>query len=48
MKLTEEKFEKAFAGLSGQEGFPHHLGITIVRTPDEVFIEEDLRSFPLC
>ena len=47
MKLTEEKFEKAFAGLSGQEGFPHYLGTAIVRKPDEVLIEEDLRSFLL-
>ena len=47
MKFTEEKLEKAFAELLGQEGFPHHLGITISRKPDEVLIEEDLRSFLL-
>ncbi len=47
MKFTEEKLEKAFAELLGQEGFPHHLGITIARKPDEVLIEEDLRSFLL-
>jgi type I restriction enzyme R subunit len=47
MKFTEEKLEKAFAYLLGQEGFPHHLGITIARKPDEVLIEEDLRSFLL-
>jgi type I restriction enzyme R subunit len=47
MKFTEEKLEKAFADLLGQEGFPHHLGITIARKPDEVLIEEDLRSFLL-
>lgn len=45
MKFTEEKLEQAFAGLLGQEGFPHHLGISIARKPDEVLIEEDLRSF---
>jgi type I restriction enzyme R subunit len=33
MKFTEEKLEKAFAELLGQEGFPHHLGITIIRKP---------------
>ncbi|MGI6395518.1 MAG: type I restriction endonuclease subunit R [bacterium] len=47
MKFTEEKLEKAFAYLLGQEGFPHHLGITIARKPDEVLIEEDLRCFLL-
>lgn len=47
MKFTEEKLEKAFAELLGQEGFPHHLGITIAHKPDEVLIEEDLRSFLL-
>lgn len=47
MKFTEEKLERAFTELLGQEGFPHHLGITIIRKPDEVLIEEDLRSFLL-
>jgi type I restriction enzyme R subunit len=45
MKFTEEKLEKAFTELLGQEGFPHHLGISISRKPDEVLIEEDLRNF---
>ncbi len=30
-----------------QEGFRHHLGISIKRKPDEVLIEEDLRTFLL-
>ncbi len=47
MKFTEAQLEKAFAELLGQEGFPHHLGETIVRAADEVLIEEDLRSFLL-
>jgi type I restriction enzyme, R subunit len=47
MKFTEEKLEKAFTELLGQEGFPHHLGITISRKPDEVLIEEDLQNFLL-
>jgi type I restriction enzyme, R subunit len=47
MKFTEEKLEKAFTELLGQEGFPHHLGITLARKPEEVLIEEDLQSFLL-
>jgi len=47
MKFTEEKLEKAFTELLGQEGFPHHLGISIDRKPDEVLIEEDLQTFLL-
>jgi type I restriction enzyme R subunit len=45
MKFTEEKLEKAFTELLSQEEFPHHLGISISRKPDEVLIEEDLRNF---
>jgi len=47
MKFTEAKLESTFTDLLVQEGFPHHLGITITRRPDEVLIEEDLRSFLL-
>ena len=47
MKFTEEKLEKAFTELLGHEGFPHHLGNTINRKPDEVLIEEDLQHFLL-
>ena len=47
MKFTEEKLENAFTELLGQEGFPHYLGITIIRKPEEVLIEEDLRAFLL-
>ncbi|HRX69205.1 MAG TPA: type I restriction endonuclease [Tenuifilaceae bacterium] len=47
MKFTEEKLEKAFTELLGQEGFPHHLEITISRKIDEVLIEEDLQNFLL-
>jgi len=36
MKFTEEKLEKAFAELLGQEGFTRQLGITISRNPEEV------------
>ncbi|MFN7601354.1 MAG: type I restriction endonuclease, partial [Bacteroidota bacterium] len=45
MKFTEDKLERAFTELLGQEGFPHHLGITIARKPEEVLIEEDLQNF---
>jgi type I restriction enzyme R subunit len=45
MKFTEASLEKAFTELLGQEGFPHHLGITLTRKPEEVLIEEDLRNF---
>ena len=47
MKFTEEKLEQAFTELLGNEGFPHHLGIDIKRSPDEVLIEEDLQKFLL-
>lgn len=47
MKFTEEKLENAFTELLGQEGYPHHLGMSIARKPDEVLIEEDLRKFLL-
>ena len=47
MKFTEQKLEKAFTELLEQEGYPHHSGITIIRKPDEVLIEEDLRNFLL-
>ena len=47
MKFTEAQLEKAFTELLGQEGFPHHLGISITRKPDEVLIEEDLQTFLL-
>jgi len=47
MKFTEEKLEKAFTELLGQEGFTHHVGISLIRMPEEVLIEEDLRAFLL-
>lgn len=47
MKFTEEKLEKAFTELLGQEGFAHQLGVTLARNPDDVLIEEDLRTFLL-
>jgi type I restriction enzyme R subunit len=47
MKFTEEKLENAFTELLNQEGYPHHLGVTIPRQQDEVLIEGDLEKFLL-
>ena len=47
MKFTEAHLEKAFTELLGQEGYPHHIGLFITRSPDQVLIEEDLRKFLL-
>ena len=47
MKFTEEKLEKAFIELLGNENYPHHLGITLTRAVDEVIIEEDLINYLL-
>jgi type I restriction enzyme R subunit len=47
MKFTEAKLEKAFTELLVNEGFHHHLGITIKRAPDDALIEEDLQNFLL-
>lgn len=47
MKFTEEKLEKAFIELLGNENYPHHLGNTIIRATDEVIIEEDLQNYLL-
>jgi type I restriction enzyme R subunit len=43
--FTEAKLEQAFIELLENEGFPHFLGNTIVRTDDEVLIEEDLKNY---
>lgn len=45
MKFTEASLEKVFTELLDQEGFPHHLGITITRKPEDVLIEADLQNF---
>ncbi len=47
MKFTEEKLERAFTELLANEGFPHHLGNTLVRGAEEVIIEDDLISYLL-
>jgi type I restriction enzyme R subunit len=47
MKFTESQLEKAFTELLAIEGFPHHLGNTLVRGVEEVIIEEDLINYLL-
>lgn len=47
MKFTEASLEKAFTELLQQEEFPHFLGVTLDRKPDDVLIEDDLRKFLL-
>ena len=47
MKFTEQKLEKAFTELLGQEGYPHHSGITITHKPNIVLIEDDFQKFLL-
>ncbi len=47
MKFTEAQLEQAFIDLLGEEGYPHVLGAQIVRSADEVLIQEDLKSFLL-
>ncbi len=44
MKFTETKLEEAFTGLLEQEGFPHHLGLGISRSVDEVFLQIVVRK----
>lgn len=46
-KFTESQLEKVFTELLEQEGFPHHLGISLNRKPEDVLIEEDLQNFLL-
>lgn len=47
MKFTEASLEKAFIALLANEGFSHQLGNTLVRSVEEVIIEEDLINYLL-
>ena len=47
MKFTEEKLERAFVELLGNENYPHFHGDSIARTTDEVLIESDLLHYLL-
>tara|TARA_R110000850_G_scaffold218852_3_gene344460 strand:+ start:54949 stop:58101 length:3153 start_codon:yes stop_codon:yes gene_type:complete len=46
-KFTEAKLEEAFIELLGNEEYPHFVGNSISRIPEEVLIEEDLIAFLL-
>jgi type I restriction enzyme, R subunit len=45
MKFTEAQLEAAITELLGAVGYPHSLGETLLREPQEVLILEDLRAF---
>ncbi len=45
MKFTEAQLEAAIIDLLGEAGYPHVLGETIERQPEEVLIKADLRAF---
>jgi type I restriction enzyme, R subunit len=45
MKFTEGKLEKVFIDLLATQGIPHLHGSCIVRSPDEVLLKDDLRTF---
>ncbi|MEX2580537.1 MAG: HsdR family type I site-specific deoxyribonuclease [Verrucomicrobiales bacterium] len=44
-KFTEAQLESAIIELLGAEGYPHVLGESIERQPQEVLIKADLRAF---
>lgn len=44
-KFTEDKLEQAIITLLGEQGFPHTPGPSLSRSPDDVLIFDDLRSF---
>lgn len=45
MKFTEDRLEKAIIQLLAAEGYPHTVGETLDRNPDDVLIKSDLRQF---
>ena len=47
MKFAEEKLERVFVELLGNENYPHFHGDSIVRSVDEVLIEADLLHYLL-
>lgn len=44
MKFTEAQLEEAIIELLGEQGYPHVLGETIARGPEEALIKDDLRA----
>ena len=48
MKFTEAKLEQVFIALLENEGYPHFVGSSLVRSDEsEVLIEEDLKTYLL-
>lgn len=45
MKFTEEKLENAIIELLGEQSYPHVLGASLVREPQDVLIVQDLHAF---
>lgn len=45
MKFTEAQLEAAIIELLGEQGYAHLTGDQIVRTPTDVLIKEDLRTY---
>ncbi len=44
-KFTEDKLEQAIIALLGEQGFPYTPGPSLSRSPTDVLIRDDLRSF---
>lgn len=47
MKFTEAQLEAAVTELLAAQGYPHQLGATLARAPEDVLLEADLRAFLL-
>ncbi len=45
MKFTEDRLEQAIIELLAAEGYPHTVGESLDRNPDDVLIKSDLRQF---
>ncbi|QDT27653.1 Type-1 restriction enzyme R protein [Gimesia panareensis] len=45
MKFTEAQLEAAIIALLGEAGYPHRLGETLERGPEDVLIKADRRAF---
>ena len=44
-KFTEDKLEQAIIALLGEQGFPHTPGPSLSRSPNDVLIRDDLKTF---
>jgi type I restriction enzyme R subunit len=47
MKFTEAQLEAAVVELLEQQGYPHYLGASLARAPEEALLADDLRDFLL-